>query len=81
VINDIFGKSGLKSAENECDFDLLSLYWSFTIWCNFSNSSGNFSAFQFADHFRMLFMDSQELLVQFSEDTTLVLAIRASKQW
>jgi hypothetical protein len=22
VINDIFGKSGLKSAENECDFDL-----------------------------------------------------------
>jgi hypothetical protein len=26
VINDIFGKSGLKSAENECDFDLLSLY-------------------------------------------------------
>jgi hypothetical protein len=22
LINDIFGKSGLKSAENECDFDL-----------------------------------------------------------
>jgi hypothetical protein len=35
VINDIFGKSGLKSAENECDFDLqaMELAAAFDVFC------------------------------------------------
>jgi hypothetical protein len=68
VVSEIFGNEGLIASDDECTFGqcLISLYCNFTIWCSLSTSSDNLRAFQFADSFRILFIDSQEFLVQFN---------------